>query len=355
MSSFSHIFKVQSIPEVSYIEEEGIFRAANSSTIGNATVLDLWYLDQIDQLPGDGRGVDVYILDSGIRFEHEQFGNRAKYGGFDAVDQYEYERGTHDYIPMHGKDCNGHGTAVASLVGGKTFGKATKANLYSVRVLRCDTTAPWSVVLDGLNFVAEIIPKRGQNAIVVLALSGSHTNGMNDAMNRLNSLGVIVVAAAGNDGINACGVSPASAPTSNVIVVGSTDRYNKIAHFSNYGSCLDIFAPGEDILAANNDCDFCTGMMNGTTLSAALTAGVVATYFSQLPHFTPVLMKERIIYQSLPGTIDFDFIPENFRSGTPNLLLKSTSMINFKLNLNEHFLQGDVVVLLMCTSLIKAS
>ena len=309
-----------------YIEEEGVFRAASmdTNTIVNNRA-DLWYQRRIDALPGDGRGIDVYILDTGIRFQHTQFDSRVKYGGYDAVDQYEWEKETEDYVPMHGKDCHGHGTAVASLVGGRTFGKATRANLYSVRVLRCDTTAPWSVVLDGLNYVAEIIPKRGHNAIVLLALSGSNTAAVNDALTYLNSLGVIVVAAAGNDGTNACETSPAS--SENIITVGSTDRSNSIASFSNYGPCVDLFAPGEDIFAANNGCDSCTGTMSGTTLSAALTAGVIAAYFSELPHFTPALMKERLLYQCLPGAINFDSLPEGAQAGTPNLLLKSTFLV----------------------------
>jgi subtilisin family serine protease len=112
-------------------------------------------------------------------FQHKEFGNRAKYAGYDPVDQHEYDQETANYVPMHGADCHGHGTAVASLVGGVIHGKAKKANLYSVRVLRCDTTAPWTVVLDGLDFLAEIIPKRGDNAVVLLALSGSNSTAIN--------------------------------------------------------------------------------------------------------------------------------------------------------------------------------
>ena len=292
--------------------------AANSGS-GAGDGRDLWYQRRINQLPADGSGVDVYIMDTGIRFQHEEFGRRAKYGGYDAVDQYEYQQETEDYVTLHGKDCHGHGTAVASLVGGKTFGMATKSNLYSVRVLRCDTTAPWSIVLDGLNYVAEMVPKRGQNAVVILALSGSNSAAINASISNLNEMNVMVVTAAGNDGTNACQTSPASSP--NVITVGSTDRQDSIASFSNYGSCVDLFAPGENILAANNDCDSCTSAMSGTTLSAALTAGVVAAYYSQLTHFTPALMKERILYQAIPDIINFDSLPKDAQMETPNLLL----------------------------------
>ena len=320
--------------------------AANFSS-GGGDGRDLWYQRRIDELPADGRGVDVYILDTGIRFKHEEFGRRAKYGGYDAVDTYEYREGTENYISLHGKDCHGHGTAVASLVGGRTFGKATQSNLYSVRVLRCDTTAPWSIVLDGLNYVAEIIPRRGQNAVVILALSGSNSAAINNSISSLNQMNVIVITAAGNDGTNACQTSPASSP--NVITVGSTDKQEDIASFSNYGPCVDLFAPGEEILAANNECDSCTGTMSGTTLSAALTAGVVAAYFSQLPHFTPALMKERILHQAIHDVINFDLLPKDAKMETPNLLLDSESNFFRNYNWKTNFVvQGDVEVWCRC-------
>ena len=305
-----------------YIEEEGISYATSleNGDFGSGAE-DLWYLDRLDQLPDEIEGVDVYILDTGIRFEHHEFGLRAKYSGYDPVDQYEFEEGTLDYVPLRGADCNGHGTAVASLVGGKTYGKSRKANLYSVRVLRCDTTAPWRVVLDGLNFVAEIIPKRGQNAIVLLPLSGTLATSINEAIQGLYEKNVIVITAAGNDGVDACLKTPAS--SQHAITVASTDRYDNVAVTSNYGSCVDLFAPGEDILAASSECDKCTAVRSGTTLSAAITAGVVAVYFSQFPHFTPDLMKERLLYQSIPDIIDLTPVPDDMKPQTPNRLLNS--------------------------------
>ena len=314
---------MRDFPDVAYIEEEGITYAASFETVN--TEGDLWYLDRIDQFPRGGEGVDVYILDTGIMFQHEEFGNRAKYAGYDPVDQYEYYQGAENYIPIRGADCHGHGTAVASLVGGVIHGKAKKANMYSVRVLRCDTTAPWSVVLDGLDFLAEIIPKRGDNAVVLLSLSGSSSNVMNEMLQSLYNMNVVVITAAGNHGTDACTKSPASSPFT--IAVGSTDRYNNVASSSNYGSCVDLFAPGVGILAASSQCDSCTDIMSGTTLSAALTAGVVAAYLSQNPNLTPSLIKERLSYQSIPGVINFTSIPKDAQSETPNLLLNSMCML----------------------------
>ena len=318
--------QVRYLPEVAYIEEEGIHYAAGSGSGLDGGLGDLWYLDRIDQLPEEaGEGIDVYILDSGIRFQHQEFGNhRAKYAGYDPVDNYEYGKGTPDYVPLHGADCHGHGTAVASLVGGQIYGVAKKVNLFSVRVLRCDTTAPSGIIADGLDFFAEVIPKRGLNAIVLLALSGSPSKAINESIESLTLRrnNVVVITAAGNDGVNACERSPASSPYA--IAVGATDRYDNIAEMSNFGPCVDLFAPGVDIPAASNDCDSCSDILSGSTLSAAITAGYVAVYFSQYPHFDPILMRERLIYNSVSGVINFNTIPENFRPETPNLLLNST-------------------------------
>jgi hypothetical protein len=307
--------KVHNLPEVVYIEEEGVAYAASSESSAG----DLWYLDRIGEVPAEGEGVDVYILDTGIMFQHKEFGNRAKYAGYDPVDQHEYDQETANYVPMHGADCHGHGTAVASLVGGVIHGKAKKANLYSVRVLRCDTTAPWTVVLDGLDFLAEIIPKRGDNAVVLLALSGSNSTAINHTIQSLYDMNVVVITAAGNHGTDACTKSPADSQFA--ITVGSTDRYDCIASTSNYGSCVDLFAPGVGIPVASSECDSCTDIMSGTTLSAALTAGVVAAHLSQTPNLTPSLIKERLSYQSIPGVINFTSIPEHARAETPNRLL----------------------------------
>ena len=271
--------------------------------------------------------MDVYVLDSGINFQHQEFGYRAKYAGFDPVDQYEYQQGTTGYAPKHGADCHGHGTAVASLVGGETYGTARKANLFSVRVLRCDSSAPWSVVLDGLNFIAEIIPKRSQNSIVLLALSGSHSTAVNDAIETLYRQDVVVVTAAGNGGVDACLKSPASSTFA--ITVGATDKQDSVTATSNYGSCVNLFAPGEDIMVANSQCNSCTGVMSGSTLSAGLTAGVAAAYISQMPHLTPAQIRDKLLLQSLRDVINIAAIPESFQPQTPNVLLNLSMYFEF--------------------------
>ena len=299
-----------------YVETEGLAYAAGSESVSG----DRWFLDRLDQLTppldnsyepltGDGEGVDVYVLDTGINYQHQEFGYRAKYAGYDPVDQYEYSKGTENYASRGGADCNGHGTHVASLIGGKTYGTAREANLYSVRVLRCDGSAPWSIVLDGLDFLATIIPKRSQNAIVVLALSGSLSTSVNDAIESLHRRDVVIIAAAGNNGVDACQRSPSSSPYA--ITVGATNQDDNVTVQSNFGSCIDLFAPGENITAASYRCDACTAVMSGSTQSAGITAGVAASYFSQLPHLTPVQIKDKILSQSVKGVINYQPITAN--------------------------------------------
>ena len=202
-------------------------------------------------------------------------------------------------------------------MGGETYGTATKANLYSVRVLRCDNSAPFSVILDGLDFIAEVIPKQSQSAVVLLPLAGSRSIVINDAIELLYNQGVIVITAAGNGGVDACLKSPASSP--HAITVGATDRQDDITSTSNYGPCVDLLAPGEDIPTASNQCDSCAEVTSGSTLSAGITAGVAATYLSQLPHLTPAQIRDKILHQSITDVIHFSLLPEVYK--TPNILL----------------------------------
>ena len=318
---------MRSLPEVEYIEKDGVVYGAGFK--------HLWYLDRMDQLSseldnsynsldGDGRGVDVYVMDTGIRYQHQEFEYRAKYAGYDPVDEYEYQQRA-NYVPRRGADCNGHGTHVASLIGGKTYGTARKSNLYSVRVLRCDGSTVWSTVIDGLDFLANVIPKQSQNAIVVLPFSGSMSRAITTTIAYLYSLDVLIVGAAGNNGLNTCERSPSN--SNHVITVGSTDRNDNVAPSSNYGPCIDLFAPGQNITAANSECDSCSSVMSGSTQATGLTAGVLASYFSQFPHLTPEQIKHKLISQSVKGVLNFNAIPTGFRSTTSNVLLNLGMLI----------------------------
>ena len=261
--------------------------------------------------------MDIYILDTGINFDHEEFEYRAKYAGYDPVDQFL--RGANSFQRMSGRDCHGHGTHVASLVGGKTFGVAKKASLYSVRVLRCENSAPLSTVLDGLDFVSSIVPKRGRNAIISISLSGSFHHSINDAIETLYRQGIPVVVAAGNNHIDACTISPASSV--HAITVGATTRNDNLYERSNFGSCVDIFAPGESLWGADYNCRDCVNGRSGTSQAVGVVSGAAAVYLSHSPFLTPDQLKQKVIDQSLEGVINLDAVPGNFRSVTPNRLL----------------------------------
>ena len=292
----------------------------------------LWFLDRLNQpnLPLDnyshnimqkeaGGGVDIYILDSGINYQHVEFENRAKYAGYDPVDQHTANTQRNaDYEPMRGRDCDGHGTLVASLAGGKTYGTANKATLYSVRVLNCDLAGNWGVILDGLEFVSSVIAERKKPAIVSMALSGSQHNSINLAIQTLSNQGVLVVTSAGNSHSDACANSPASSP--HVLTVGATNANDTIYERSSYGRCVDMFAPGENIHGAYSACKTCeTEAMDGTSLAAPLVCGIAALHLSESPLLSASEVKQKLIDTSLKDVIAFEGIPGEHN--TPNRLV----------------------------------
>ena len=320
-----HPTQVRHLNAVNYIEEEGIAKGTQDERL-------MWYLDRIDQfsLPldyhyspiGGGEGVDVYILDSGINYDHDEFESRAKYAGYDAVDAYE-SFGNSTAQLRKGRDCHGHGTHVASLCGGKTFGAAKKVMLYSLRVLRCDNSAPWSVVLDGLDNAAKLISERKRPAVISMSLGGGYHQAINDMLQAMEHKGFNVVVAAGNGKSDACRNSPASSP--HVITVGGTRDGDNIYDYgsgTNYGRCVDVFAPGQSIKAADYLCANCSVTFSGTSMSTPLVSGVAAVYLSRQPLLSVTELKEKIVSESVEGKIDFMGIPVEYWTQTPNRLLQ---------------------------------
>lgn len=261
----------------------------------------------------------MYILDTGINFAHKDFEHRAKFSGYDPVDSYSAEE-----EPRKGRDCHGHGTHVASLAGGRTFGTAKQATLYSVRVLQCNNAAPWSIVLDGLDHVAKMVMKRKRPSVVSLSLGGGFYSSINAAVQTLQKMGVVVVVAAGNEKTDACSRSPAGSPA--VIAVGATDADNNpywtdSTYGTNYGPCISLFAPGNLIIGANYSCHNCTKYLSGTSMAAPLVSGVAAILLQKAPMLSPLEVKQQIVNLSLVDAISFTVIPEEFRQQTANRLL----------------------------------
>jgi len=291
-------------PRVKYIEQDGVVYANTTQT--GAT----WGLDRIDQRdrPMDGNynytptgsGVNAYIIDTGIRRTHAQFGGRA-FAGYDAIGDGQ-----------NSNDCNGHGTHVAGTVGGSTYGVAKNVRLYAVRVLNCSGSGSNSGVIAGMDWVAanRVLP-----AVANMSLGGGASTATDDAVQRTINAGVTMVVAAGNDNLNACNYSPARA--ANAITVGSTTDTDARSSFSNFGTCLDIFAPGSSITSAWYTSDTATNTISGTSMASPHVAGVAALYLQNNTSASPASVRSELVNTASVNKLT------GIGTGSPNLLIYS--------------------------------
>jgi subtilisin family serine protease len=270
-----------------------------------------WGLDRIDQRTrplnssytypdSAGTGVRIYVIDTGIRTTHNDFGGRAS-SGFDAVDG-----GAAD-------DCHGHGTHVAGTAGGTSFGVAKRANLVAVRVLNCGGSGTTAQVVAGVNWVTNNAV-RPAVANMSLGSIGNSTAINNAVANSIGS-GVTYAIAAGNNSISACNFSPARVPTA--ITVGATSNTNNDARasFSNYGTCLDIFAPGQSIVSAWATSNSATRTASGTSMASPHVAGAAALVLSANPSWSPAQVTSELVADATTGVV------ANPGPGSPNRLL----------------------------------
>jgi subtilisin family serine protease len=288
-------------PRVAYVEENGLVRIAETQT--RAT----WGLDRVDQrnLPLTGTygydttaaTVHAYIIDTGIYADNNDFGGRVN-GGFTAIND---GNGTND--------CNLHGTHVAGTVGGATWGVAKQVQLHPVRVLDCTGNGTYAEVIAGVDWVAA---NHVNPAVANLSLGGGVSQAMDDAVTRLVASGVVTVVAAGNDSADACTKSPARAPTA--ITVGATTATDARAGFSNFGRCVDLFAPGQAIKSAGNTTPDSTNVLDGTSMASPHVAGAAALFLAVEPNATPARTTAAILNSS-----SRDKVPNV--AGSPNLLL----------------------------------
>lgn len=207
-------------------------------------------------------------------------------------------------------DCNGHGTHVAGTVGGLYYGVAKGVNIHPVRVLGCDGSGSYSGIIAGMNWVVQ---NRVRPAVANMSLGGGFSQSVNDAVQRMVNAGVTVVVAAGNDNSNACSYSPASAASA--ITVGSTTRTDARSSFSNYGNCLDIFAPGSSITSATNTSNTATAVLSGTSMAAPHVAGAAALYLSTNTSASPADVASALNSNSTPNKVT------SAGSGSPNRLV----------------------------------
>ena len=289
---------------VRYVEQNMIAHA--SVTQSGAT----WGLDRIDQraLPlagtyiytNTGAGVRAYIVDTGIRTTHNDFGGRASVG--------------YDAMGGNGQDCEGHGTHVAGTVGSTTYGVAKGVSLIAVRVLDCQGNGTYADIIEGLDWVAA---NHVKPAVVNMSLGGPASTSLDDAVKRVHNAGVTVAVAAGNESENACTESP-SRVTTEALVVGSTTSSDAKSSFSDFGSCLDLFAPGSSIVSLGISSNTATATLSGTSMASPHVAGVAALYLQSNTTASPASVHAAIINSATCNKVT------SAGTGSPNKLLNNT-------------------------------
>ena len=296
------IKKLLKDPRVAFVEEDGYVQL--SATQSNAT----WGLDRSDQRDRPLNGtyiynytasnVRAYVIDSGINASHSDFGGRVLAGATAINDG----RGA--------GDCNGHGTHVAGTIGGATWGIAKAVRLVPVRVFGCTGGSANSTIISGIDWVRTNAVKP---AVANMSLGGGASSATDTATNNLINSGVTVVVAAGNDNANACNYSPAR--VANAITVGSTTSTDARSSFSNFGSCVNIFAPGSSIRSAWYTSNTATNTISGTSMASPHVAGAAALYLAANPSASPATVRSAIYNKASTNKLS------GIGSGSPNRLL----------------------------------
>lgn len=254
-----------------------------------------------------GKGVDAYVIDTGIYCENNDFQNK-KVGtctfGFSSVKNF---KGVVDET-----DGNGHGTHVAGTIAGQTYGVAKEANLIAVKVMSDKGSGSSSNILAGIDWVVGNVKKTGKPSVANLSIGGSFSQTENDAIKAATQAGVVMVVAAGNEDSDACDTSPASEETA--ITVAASDDKNIRASYSNWGSCVDVFGPGSSITSTWIDAVDATNTISGTSMASPHVCGVAAKIRSANPKFTVAQVSTKLINDAIAGQI-------SDVKGTPNKIV----------------------------------
>jgi serine protease len=300
--------KLSQESNVAYVEKDQVVHLSAVQT--NA----IWGLDRIDQvsLPldrsynyvADGTGANAYVIDTGILTTHQEFQGRAS-SGYDFVDN-----------DSDATDCNGHGTHVSGTIGSKSYGVAKNVKLIGVRVLDCGGSGTYAGVIAGVDWVTA---NHVKPAVANMSLGGPISQALEDAIANSIKAGVTYALAAGNENRSACLGSPAR--MKEAIKVGSTTSSDARSSFSNFGECMDIYAPGSDIESTWDTSNTATNTISGTSMATPHVAGVLALYLGKNPSASPEQAKAALLAGSIPGKVS------SAGSGSPNRLLNSNYIV----------------------------
>lgn len=283
-------------PFIGYIEQDSVIQLIVPMDTTTQDPSPSWGLDRIDQqsLPlnsaysynNDGTGVNAYVIDTGIRISHSEFNGRATLG-------YDVIKGN-----SKGGDCNGHGTHVAGTIGGSNYGVAKNVKLIAVRVLNCQGSGTTSGVITGIDWVTKNVSRP---AVANMSLGGGASVSLDTAVSNSINAGISYAVAAGNSSQDACVSSPSRVPSA--ITVGATDQTDTRPSWSNFGKCLDLFAPGVSIKSAWIGSDTATNTISGTSMATPHVTGVVALKLQGTPSATPGEIADDLINKSTQGAV----------------------------------------------------
>jgi len=306
--------RISEHPDVEYVEQNGVVRAFQTCTEGPAAPpAGLWGLSRVS-LPTIqnpirpvryhlSRGADIYILDTGLNYAHNEFNGRASFL-FDATGEGQ-------------NDGNGHGTHCGGTAGGALYGIAKSALLFDVKVLNRQGSGTFAGVAQGIDFVAG----RAGNRVASLSLGGGINQAVNDAVTRLaNQQNALVSIASGNGNANACNTSPASAP--GAYTVNAIANNDARAGFSNFGTCTHIFAPGQNVLSAWIGSNTATNTISGTSMACPHVTGIISDLWGRTPQESRVAIRNRLNQIARPNIVT------NPGAGSPNLLAQAECSVN---------------------------